>query len=153
LSFSHFTFTKKIIKFDLILPLFLVFYDALHLLISYLNKYRYNMIEQGHMAQKIFSLWLNQNPDSNIGGEIVFGGIDWRHFRGDHTYVPVSQQGYWQVYIIFITIFIFYVCLLSSTMSSLIFGVFIFRLMLETFYLKTIQQVLLLFTFHSMFHI
>lgn len=57
------------------------------------------MIEQGHMTQKIFSLWLNQNPDSNIGGEIVFGGIDWRHFRGDHTYVPLSQQGYWQVYI------------------------------------------------------
>ncbi|XP_058730035.1 cyprosin-like [Vicia villosa] len=57
----------------------------------------YNMIEQGYMSQKIFSLWLNQNPDSNIGGEIVFGGIDWRHFRGDHTYVPVSQQGYWQI--------------------------------------------------------
>lgn len=31
------------------------------------------------------------------GGEIVFGGIDWRHFRGDHTYVPLSQQGYWQI--------------------------------------------------------
>ncbi|XP_057457433.1 cyprosin-like [Lotus japonicus] len=57
----------------------------------------YNMIEQGHMAQKIFSLWLNQDPMSKIGGEIVFGGIDWRHFRGDHTYVPVSQKGYWQI--------------------------------------------------------
>lgn len=69
-------------------------------MLSYVNKYRYNMIEQGYMTQKIFSLWLNQNPDSNIGGEIVFGGIDWRHFRGDHTYVPVSQKGYWQVYYI-----------------------------------------------------
>ncbi|PNX96859.1 aspartic proteinase oryzasin-1-like protein [Trifolium pratense] len=57
----------------------------------------YNMIEQGHMTQKVFSLWLNQNPTSNIGGEIVFGGIDWRHFRGEHTYVPVTQKGYWQI--------------------------------------------------------
>ncbi|GAU16761.1 hypothetical protein TSUD_200040 [Trifolium subterraneum] len=57
----------------------------------------YNMIEQGHMTQKVFSLWLNQNPSSNIGGEIVFGGIDWRHHRGDHTYVPVTQKGYWQI--------------------------------------------------------
>ncbi|WJX96388.1 phytepsin [Trifolium repens] len=57
----------------------------------------YNMIEQGHMTQKVFSLWLNQNPASNIGGEIVFGGIDWRHHKGDHTYVPVTQKGYWQI--------------------------------------------------------
>ncbi|KAJ1402988.1 Saposin-like type B, region 1 [Sesbania bispinosa] len=57
----------------------------------------YNMIEQGHIAQKIFSLWLNPDPMSKIGGEIVFGGIDWRHFRGDHTYVPVTQKGYWQI--------------------------------------------------------
>jgi hypothetical protein len=59
------------------------------------------MIEQGHMTQKVFSLWLNQNPASNIGGEIVFGGIDWRHHKGDHTYVPVTQKGYWQVYYIY----------------------------------------------------
>ncbi|MCH93574.1 aspartic proteinase-like, partial [Trifolium medium] len=52
----------------------------------------YNMIEQGHMTQKVFSLWLNQNPTSNIGGEIVFGGIDWRHFRGEHTYVPIDVE-------------------------------------------------------------
>ncbi|KAJ1418747.1 Saposin-like type B, region 1 [Sesbania bispinosa] len=56
----------------------------------------YNMMEQGHMAQKIFSLWLNPDPMAKVGGEIVFGGIDWRHFRGDHTYVPVTQKGYWQ---------------------------------------------------------
>ncbi|XP_061361508.1 cyprosin-like [Gastrolobium bilobum] len=57
----------------------------------------YNMIKQGHVGQKIFSLWLNQDPMAKTGGEIVFGGIDWRHFRGDHTYVPLSQKGYWQI--------------------------------------------------------
>lgn len=56
------------------------------------------MIEEGHISEKIFSLWLNQDPMAEIGGEIVFGGIDLRHFRGDHTYVPISQKGYWQVY-------------------------------------------------------
>ncbi|KAK7328574.1 hypothetical protein VNO77_22686 [Canavalia gladiata] len=57
----------------------------------------YNMIEQGHIYHKIFSLWLNQNPTKELGGEIVFGGIDYRHFRGDHTYVPLSRNGYWQI--------------------------------------------------------
>ncbi|XP_020202315.1 aspartic proteinase oryzasin-1 isoform X2 [Cajanus cajan] len=57
----------------------------------------YNMIEQGHICHKIFSLWLNQDPTEEMGGEIVFGGIDYRHFRGDHTYVPLSQKGYWLI--------------------------------------------------------
>ncbi|KAF3456430.1 hypothetical protein FNV43_RR01080 [Rhamnella rubrinervis] len=57
----------------------------------------YNMIKQGHMSQQIISLWLNQDPTSKVGGEVVFGGIDWRHFRGDHTYLPVTRKGYWQI--------------------------------------------------------
>ncbi|KAE8714265.1 Aspartic proteinase oryzasin-1, putative isoform 3 [Hibiscus syriacus] len=35
---------------------------------------------------------------SEFGGEIVFGGLDWRHFRGDHTYVPVAKTGYWEAW-------------------------------------------------------
>ncbi|KAG5116905.1 hypothetical protein JHK84_043018 [Glycine max] len=57
----------------------------------------YNMLEGGLISHKIFSLWLNQDPSEEMGGEIVFGGIDYRHFRGEHTYVPVSQKGYWQI--------------------------------------------------------
>lgn len=59
---------------------------------------RYDMFLQHHISQQIFSFWLNRDPTSRVGGEIVFGGIDWRHFRGDHTYVPLTHQDYWQVY-------------------------------------------------------
>ncbi|KAM7262234.1 hypothetical protein ACFE04_021311 [Oxalis oulophora] len=56
------------------------------------------MFEQGRVSQQIFSLWLNRDPVSNVGGEIIFGGFDWRHFRGDHTYVPVvTNMSQWQI--------------------------------------------------------
>ncbi|KAM6544916.1 hypothetical protein CsatB_025652 [Cannabis sativa] len=32
-----------------------------------------------------------------VGGEIVFGGIDWRRFTGEHTYFPITRKGYWQI--------------------------------------------------------
>ncbi|CAL5408956.1 unnamed protein product [Camellia sinensis] len=56
----------------------------------------YNMVKQGLVSRQVFSLWLNRDPKSKIGGEIVFGGVDWRHFRGDHTFAPIAQNGYWQ---------------------------------------------------------
>lgn len=55
------------------------------------------MVQQGLLSQPVFSFWLNRDPKSEVGGEIVFGGTDWKHFNGDHTYVPVKQTGYWQV--------------------------------------------------------
>ncbi|XP_021903588.1 aspartic proteinase A1-like isoform X2 [Carica papaya] len=56
-----------------------------------------NMLQQEHMDQKIFSIWLNRESSLGVGGEIVFGGLDWRHFTGDHIYVPVTKRGYWQI--------------------------------------------------------
>ncbi|XVF66022.1 hypothetical protein PTKIN_Ptkin10aG0000900 [Pterospermum kingtungense] len=56
-----------------------------------------NMEKQGHVSQKLFSVWLNGDLTAELGGEIVFGGLDWRHFRGDHTFVPVTRRGYWQI--------------------------------------------------------
>ncbi|XVE80682.1 hypothetical protein DITRI_Ditri15bG0000200 [Diplodiscus trichospermus] len=56
-----------------------------------------NMVQQGHISQKLFSLWLNRDLTSELGGEIVFGGLDWRHFIGDHTYVLVTKSGYWLI--------------------------------------------------------
>ncbi|XP_010418214.1 PREDICTED: aspartic proteinase A2 isoform X3 [Camelina sativa] len=59
----------------------------------------YNMLTQGLIKKPVFSFWLNRDPKSEEGGEIVFGGVDPNHFRGEHTYVPVTQRGYWQAVI------------------------------------------------------
>lgn len=56
----------------------------------------YNMVKQGLVKEPVFSFWFNRNPEEEEGGEIVFGGVDPNHFIGNHTYVPVTQKGYWQ---------------------------------------------------------
>ncbi|XP_045802722.1 aspartic proteinase A2-like [Trifolium pratense] len=56
----------------------------------------YNMVEQGLVKDPVFSFWLNRNPKAEEGRELVFGGVDPAHFKGEHTYVPVTRKGYWQ---------------------------------------------------------
>ncbi|XVF87769.1 hypothetical protein PTKIN_Ptkin18bG0147300 [Pterospermum kingtungense] len=56
----------------------------------------YNMIKQGLIKDPVFSFWLNRKVGEEEGGEIVFGGADPNHYKGKHTYVPVTQKGYWQ---------------------------------------------------------
>ncbi|KAM7474383.1 hypothetical protein LguiB_021626 [Lonicera macranthoides] len=53
-------------------------------------------MEQGLVKKKVFSFWLNRYAGSKYGGELVFGGVDPKHFKGKHTYVPVTQRGYWE---------------------------------------------------------
>ncbi|GFQ01139.1 aspartic proteinase [Phtheirospermum japonicum] len=57
---------------------------------------KYNMVTQGLVKEPVFSFWLNRDVKEEIGGEIVFGGVDPKHHKGQHTYVPVTQKGYWQ---------------------------------------------------------
>ncbi|XLR26720.1 hypothetical protein HN51_039938 [Arachis hypogaea] len=99
------------------------------------------MIDQGYIYQNVFSLWLNKDPMAEIGGEIVFGGINSRHFRGEHTYVPISQKSYWQVNSRFRTSSL----ILLINHVNINFFSYTFRLMLEMFYLQIDQQVLLYF--------
>ncbi|XP_022151289.1 aspartic proteinase A1-like [Momordica charantia] len=56
----------------------------------------YNMVDQGLVKEPVFSFWFNRNGDEEEGGEIVFGGVDPNHYKGEHTYVPVTKKGYWQ---------------------------------------------------------
>jgi phytepsin len=56
----------------------------------------YNMVDQGLVDEEVFSFWLSRDPEAEVGGEIVFGGVDPKHFKGNHSYVPVTKKGYWQ---------------------------------------------------------
>ncbi|GMH12041.1 hypothetical protein Nepgr_013882 [Nepenthes gracilis] len=56
----------------------------------------YNMVKQGLVNEPVFSFWLNRNATEEEGGEIVFGGVDPNHYKGEHTFVPVTHKGYWQ---------------------------------------------------------
>ncbi|PSS00343.1 Aspartic proteinase [Actinidia chinensis var. chinensis] len=56
----------------------------------------YNMMEQGLVKEKVFSFWLNRDATATEGGELVLGGVDSKHFKGEHTKVSVTQKGYWQ---------------------------------------------------------
>uniref|UniRef100_A0ACD5W2F3 Uncharacterized protein n=1 Tax=Avena sativa TaxID=4498 RepID=A0ACD5W2F3_AVESA len=55
-----------------------------------------SMQEQKLLSDDVFSFWLNRDSDASSGGELVFGGMDPKHYKGNHTYVPVSSKGYWQ---------------------------------------------------------
>ncbi|GJU97908.1 aspartic proteinase-like protein [Tanacetum coccineum] len=55
-----------------------------------------NMMKQGLVKDPLFSFWLNRRANEKNGGEIIFGGIDPKHHEGNHTFVPVTQKGYWQ---------------------------------------------------------
>ncbi|KAK8623976.1 hypothetical protein V6N13_065335 [Hibiscus sabdariffa] len=57
----------------------------------------YSMLQQNLLAERVFSFWFNKDPSASEGGEIVFGGVESRHFKGQHTYVPVTRRGYWQI--------------------------------------------------------
>lgn len=56
----------------------------------------YNMVKQGLVKDPVFSFWLNRKTKEEEGGELVFGGVDEKHFKGKHSYVPVTRKGYWQ---------------------------------------------------------
>ncbi|KAL7741691.1 hypothetical protein ACLKA6_000312 [Drosophila palustris] len=56
----------------------------------------YNLYNQGLIDEPTFGFYLARNASSQYGGQLVLGGVDYQLFTGNLTYVPVSQQGYWQ---------------------------------------------------------
>ncbi|NXU14425.1 CATE protein, partial [Pardalotus punctatus] len=56
-----------------------------------------NMMAQNLVELPIFSVYMSPNPESPQGGELLFGGFDTSRFTGTLNWVPVTQQGYWQI--------------------------------------------------------
>ncbi|XP_017850988.1 lysosomal aspartic protease [Drosophila busckii] len=56
----------------------------------------YNMVSQGLVDQSVFSFYLARDGTSTHGGELIFGGSDASLYSGELSYVPISQEGYWQ---------------------------------------------------------
>ncbi|CAL4108516.1 unnamed protein product [Meganyctiphanes norvegica] len=56
-----------------------------------------SLVEQGVIPDPVFSFFFNRDPFAEVGGELVLGGVDPNYYEGDLHWVPVTQQGYWQV--------------------------------------------------------
>ena len=56
----------------------------------------YKLLTEGLVEAPVFSFYLNRDVNGTVGGELVLGGSDPDHFEGEHTYVPVTREGYWQ---------------------------------------------------------
>jgi hypothetical protein len=52
------------------------------------------MIRQGLIGSPV--LYLNRDPDSSPGGELVFGGVNDDYYTGDFTHVPIDNSGQWR---------------------------------------------------------
>ena len=56
-----------------------------------------NMMSNGLIQKKIFSIWFGQSnvADTSVG-QIFFGGSNPNYYIGSFFYVPITVQGYWQ---------------------------------------------------------
>lgn len=60
----------------------------------------YNMMDQGLVAQDIFSFWLSDVSyvfANGKGGELMFGGTDPTRYTGDLLWVPLTAETYWEI--------------------------------------------------------
>uniref|UniRef100_A0A8C3VAP0 cathepsin E n=1 Tax=Catharus ustulatus TaxID=91951 RepID=A0A8C3VAP0_CATUS len=59
-----------------------------------------NLMAQNLVELPIFSVYMSSYGRGFApGGELLFGGFDSSHFTGTLNWVPVTQQGYWQIHI------------------------------------------------------
>lgn len=56
----------------------------------------YNLYAQGLIDEPSFGFYMARAGSAQQGGQLILGGVDDQLFSGNLTYVPVSQEGYWQ---------------------------------------------------------
>ncbi|XP_068170083.1 cathepsin D [Antennarius striatus] len=57
-----------------------------------------NIMSQKKVQENVFSFYLNRNPDTEPGGELLLGGTDPKYYSGDFSYVSITRQAYWQIH-------------------------------------------------------
>jgi phytepsin len=55
----------------------------------------YNLLSQKLVSQPIFAFYLNRQS-TGIGGELDLGGVDPKHYTGNFTFVPLTNETYWE---------------------------------------------------------
>jgi len=58
----------------------------------------YNLVSQNLVSSPVFAFWLNRDPNApdGQGGELSLGGVDPNHYTGTFTYVPLTEESYWE---------------------------------------------------------
>jgi len=56
----------------------------------------YNLLSQGLVKEKVFSVWLSKDPRGQNGGQLILGGVSDDYYTGDIFYVPLTEKTYWQ---------------------------------------------------------
>lgn len=85
-------FTFAFAKFDGILGLG---YDTIS--VQHTVPPFYHMVNRDLIDEPMFSFWLNDASDESQGGELVFGGTDPRHYKGEIVWSDVRRKGYWEI--------------------------------------------------------
>jgi saccharopepsin len=88
-------FTFAFAKFDGILGLG---YDTIS--VQHTVPPFYHMVNRDLIDEPVFSFWLNDanNGDEEAaGGELVFGGTDPSHYKGELTWSDIRRKGYWEI--------------------------------------------------------
>ncbi|XP_028263659.1 pepsin A-like isoform X1 [Parambassis ranga] len=61
-----------------------------------------NMMTEGLVNQDLFSVYLSSN--SQQGSVVTFGGVDPNHYYGSITWIPLSNELYWQITVDSVTV-------------------------------------------------
>jgi len=56
----------------------------------------YNIINQGLIDEPVFAFYLSSADDEG-DSEVVFGGVDEDHYKGELITLPVKRKAYWEV--------------------------------------------------------
>ncbi|KAL7985297.1 hypothetical protein Chor_003867 [Crotalus horridus] len=55
------------------------------------------LIQENLIDAPVFSFYLSQQPSSQNGGSLIFGGVDSNLYTGQIYWTPVTQDLYWQI--------------------------------------------------------